>query len=208
MSIEPDGQAFGVFIFNSNAQDYKFEEFEDTQSMLTYRTIGGILDLIFFAGPSPEDVIRQYQLVIGFPYMPPYWALGFQLCRYGYDTLANMKAAMQRTLDGKIPLDVMYGDIDYFRNQLDFTYDPKRFKGLPEYVDWLHKQGMKFITILDPAIDSQEKNYPVYLEGQKADVWIKWPERKNPQVNETINRAMLGYVWPYGLFISFTYNNN
>ncbi|CAF3950314.1 unnamed protein product, partial [Rotaria sp. Silwood2] len=198
MSIERDGQAFGVLIFNSNAQDYKLDEFENDQSILTYRTIGGILDIFFFAGPRPEDVIRQYQLVIGYPYMPPYWALGFQLCRYGYDTLENMKAAMKRTLDGKIPVDVLYGDIDYFRQQLDFTWDPMRFKGLPEYIDWLHTQGMKFITILDPAIDSEEANYDVFTEGQKADIWIKWPERKNPQFNETHNRNMLGYVWPYG----------
>jgi hypothetical protein len=107
MVIEPDGQAFGVFIFNSNAQDYKFDEFDDEQAMLTYRTIGGILDVFFFVGPTPEHVIRQYQSVIGKPYMPPYWALGFQLSRYGYNSLSNMKAAMMRTLDANIPLDVM-----------------------------------------------------------------------------------------------------
>ena len=106
MSIERDGQAFGVFIFNSNAQDYKFDEFENDQSIVTYRTIGGILDIFIFAGPRPEDVIRQYQSVIGFPFMPPYWALGFQLCRYGYDTLENMRAAMRRTLKANIPIDI------------------------------------------------------------------------------------------------------
>jgi alpha-glucosidase (family GH31 glycosyl hydrolase) len=107
ISIEEDGQTFGILIFNSNAQDYKFDQFDDKQSMLTYRTIGGIFDIFFFAGPNPEDVIRQYQSVIGYPYMPPYWALGFQLCRYGYDTIENMKAAMQRTLNANIPLDIM-----------------------------------------------------------------------------------------------------
>lgn len=107
MVIESDGQAFGVFILNSNAQDYKFDEFDNDQAMLTYRTVGGILDVFFFAGPRPEDVIRQYQTVIGNPYMPPYWGLGFQLCRYGYNTLDNMKAATLRTLNANIPLDVM-----------------------------------------------------------------------------------------------------
>ncbi|CAF4158178.1 unnamed protein product [Rotaria sp. Silwood2] len=198
IGIEEDGQTFGVLIFNSNAQDYKLDEFEDNQSMLTYRTLGGILDIIFFAGPRPEDVIRQYQTVIGTPYMPPYWSLGFQLCRYGYDTLENMRAAMQRTLDGNIPLDVMYGDIDYFRKQLDFTWDPIRFNGLPEYVNWLHTQGMRFITILDPAIDSEEPNYDVFTEGQRDDIWVKWPQNKNVQFNETKNRNMVGYVWPIG----------
>ena len=75
--------------------------------MLTYRTIGGILDVIFFAGPDPESVIKQYQTVIGKPYMPPYWALGFQLSRYAFNSLDNMRAAMNRTLEANIPLDVM-----------------------------------------------------------------------------------------------------
>ncbi|CAF0953791.1 unnamed protein product [Adineta steineri] len=207
MVVEPDGQAFGIFIFNSNAQDYKFDEFDDDQAMLTYRTIGGILDIIFFAGPNPENVIQQYQSVIGKPYMPPYWALGFQLSRYGYNTLNNMRAAMTRTLDANIPLDVMYGDIDYFYKRLDFTWHPIDFDGLPEYIDWLHDNGMKFITILDPAIDSQEKNYSTYTEGEKDNIWIKWPIHRNLQFNETNNRNMLGHVWPDGkaVFPDFFY---
>ncbi|CAF2048842.1 unnamed protein product [Rotaria magnacalcarata] len=207
MVIEPNGEAFGVFIFNSNAQDYKFDEFGEDKAMFTYRTIGGILDVFVFSGPTPELVIRQYQSIIGNPYLPPYWAFGFQLCRYGYDKLDNMKAAMFRTLNASIPIDVHYGDIDYFRKRLDFTWNTEDFNGLPEYIDWLHEKGMKFITILDPAIDSDEKDYSVFDEGQKADIWIKWPARKNVQFNETGNRNMLGYVWPDGkaVFPDFFY---
>ena len=74
------------------------------------------------------------------------------------------------------------------------------FAGLPQYVDSLHAAGMKFITILDPAIDSEAKNYSVYLDGQKDDIWIKWPQGQNLQFNETGNRNMLGYVWPTGQY--------
>ena len=42
--------------------------------------------------------------LIGRPYMPPYWSLGFQLSRYGYDSLDNLKAAVNRTLQANIPL--------------------------------------------------------------------------------------------------------
>jgi len=42
------------------------------------RTIGGILDIYFFLGPSPEGVIQQYHQVIGTSVMPPFWALGLQ----------------------------------------------------------------------------------------------------------------------------------
>ncbi|CAF0830464.1 unnamed protein product [Didymodactylos carnosus] len=207
MCIEDDGNAFGVLIFNSNAQDYEFSQFSATQALLTYRTIGGILDLFFFAGPTPEEVIQQYQMVIGKPYMPPYWGLGFQLCRYGYNSLANMVAAWNRTISNGIPQDVQWGDIDTFDNQTDFTYDPVNYTNLPQFIDHLHNIGMKFVTILDPAIDSQHPNYSAFVLGEQQNIWIKWPVDENLQFNETGNQNMLGYVWPPGkaVFPDFFY---
>ena len=35
--------------------------------------------------------------------MPPYWALGFHLCRYGYETLGTMQAAVNRMRQYNIP---------------------------------------------------------------------------------------------------------
>lgn len=49
---------------------------------ITYRTIGGIFDFYVFLGPSPADVIRQHVDLIHRPSLPPYWGLGFHLCRY------------------------------------------------------------------------------------------------------------------------------
>jgi len=48
---------------------------------ITYRTIGGVLDLYYFMGSTPSDVISQYTEVIGKPFLPSYWTLGFHLCR-------------------------------------------------------------------------------------------------------------------------------
>ena len=45
-------------------------------------------------------------------YIPPYWALGYHLCRWGYNSLEKMQAAFQRTVDLGIPLDAQWGDID------------------------------------------------------------------------------------------------
>lgn len=65
----------------------------------------------------------------------------------------------------------------------------------------MRSRGVRFIIILDPAIDMEEPNYSTYLEGKKGDVFIKWPEDDNPQKNETAdnkNEYMVGYVWPEG----------
>ena len=97
---------------------------------------------------SPELLIQAYTSLIGKPYLPPYWSLGFQLCRYGYNSLDNLKAASDRTIAAKIPYDVQYADIDHFHQQLDFTYNKTAFKGFPEFIKKLNESGVRFIIIL------------------------------------------------------------
>jgi len=43
---------------------------------LTYRVVGGVLDLFFLLGPSPLDVMDQLTRLVGRPALPAYWALG------------------------------------------------------------------------------------------------------------------------------------
>jgi alpha-glucosidase (family GH31 glycosyl hydrolase) len=177
-TLESDGNMFGALILNSNAQEVTITPAPG----FIYRTTGGILDLYFFLGPAPETVISQYTEAVGHPVMPAYWSLGFQLSRYGYDTLANMQAAVERTRAAGIPQDVQHGDIDYFDRNLDFTYDPVRFAGLPDYVRQLKTEGIRFITLLDPFIGIGEPpgTYPAFDRGQELNIWVKESDGVTP----------------------------
>ena len=48
---------------------------------VVFRGVGTVWDLRIMAGPTPRDVTRQYTKMVGRPAMPPYWALGYHLCR-------------------------------------------------------------------------------------------------------------------------------
>ncbi|ROT64559.1 hypothetical protein C7M84_017493 [Penaeus vannamei] len=97
--VEENGSSHAVLWLNSNAME------AETMPLpgLTLRSIGGIIDLFFFLGPTPEQVVAQYTSVIGRPFLPPYWSLGFQLCRYGYNSLENLTSAVSRTRRHGIP---------------------------------------------------------------------------------------------------------
>jgi len=79
---------------------------------ITFRTIGGVLDMYIFLGPTPDNVISQYTAVIGRPIMPPYWALGFQLCKYGYNSADKLKTVINRNRQLGIPY-VIYNFLSF-----------------------------------------------------------------------------------------------
>ena len=54
--------------------------------------------------------------------------------------------------------DVQYADIDHMEDQLVFTLDRNNFKGLPNLILDKKKKGLRFIVILDPAINSEVSN--------------------------------------------------
>ncbi|KAJ8305351.1 hypothetical protein KUTeg_015896 [Tegillarca granosa] len=192
--VEDDGNAHGVLLLNSNAQDYSLTPLP----MLTYRTIGGILDFYVFMGPTPENVVQKYTEVIGRPFMPPYWALGFQLCRYGYKDIDDLKGAVSRTKQYGIPHDVQYADIDHMEEEKVFTIDNVKFKGLNDTFTELRNGGMRTMIILDPCFITTEKNYEPYDELKKVNGAVMWASGGGRADNRDTDGAMLGYVWPNG----------
>ena len=55
-----------MLLINSNGIDFVI-----TDSKISYRMIGGVADLYFFLGPTPNAVLEQLTSVVGRPMMAP-----------------------------------------------------------------------------------------------------------------------------------------
>jgi lysosomal alpha-glucosidase len=175
-----NGLAYGVFFLNSNAMDALIEP-----DSIKFRTIGGVIDLYFFMGPTPEDVVKQYQEIVGKPFMPPFWSFGWHQCRYGYKSLDEVETVVQKYAENNIPLETIWTDIDYMDAYKDFTWDPQRYNvsRVKQFADNLHKKNQHYIVIVDPAI-AYEPGYAPYDEGLKRDVFIKDASTHKPIINK------------------------
>lgn len=184
LAMEDGGNAHGFFLLNSNAMDVVLQP----APALTWRTIGGILDFYIFLGPDPGSVVQQYVDVVGYPAMPVYWALGYHLCRWGYNTSNSTWEVVKSMRNYGIPQDVQWNDIDYMDKFMDFTYESKKFDTLPDLVRDLHAHNQRYVMILDPGISSTqpEGSYRPFDEGVKRGVFIKDAEGK----------TLIGKVWP------------
>uniref|UniRef100_A0A3Q2Y893 P-type domain-containing protein n=1 Tax=Hippocampus comes TaxID=109280 RepID=A0A3Q2Y893_HIPCM len=158
---------------------------------VTYRTIGGILDFYILFGDTPEQVVQEFLELIGRPVIPPYWSLGFQLSRWDYGSLSEVKKTVERNRAVDLPYDIQYTDIDYMEEKKDFTYDKVKFSELPQFADYLHEKGQKYILILDPAIATSKRvgglPYESFDRGTEKKAWVTEKDGETP---------LLGEVWP------------
>lgn len=96
----------GVFMRNAHPLEVLLRD-----NSLTWRGLGGTIDLYFYAGPSTKDVIRSYQTsTVGLPALQQYWSLGFHQCRWGYTGWKDLQRVVEQFAKANIPLETVWGE--------------------------------------------------------------------------------------------------
>ncbi|KAI5116414.1 hypothetical protein M0805_008490 [Coniferiporia weirii] len=198
-------QTHGVFLMSSAGMDILLLTPPTSNvSLVQFRTIGGVMDLYFFSGPTPQAVVEQYGTVIGLPMWQPYWGFGLHLCRWGYANLSETMEQVQNMREANIPLEVMWNDIDLYHAFRDFTTDPVSFpaEDVRAFIRQLASNNQHYIPIVDAAVAKQIPNmtdvYDPYTKGAEQKVFVT-----NPDGSEYV-----GQVWPgYTVFPDWFANN-
>jgi alpha-glucosidase len=145
----------------------------------------GELGYYLFAGADVNEVMASYTKLTGRMPLPPLWALGYQQCRYSYESQEEALQIAETMREMQIPCDVIYLDIHYMDEYRIFTWNQETFSNLEGLANRLHELGMKLVTIIDPGVHVKE-DYSGYQSGIEEDIFLKYPDGK----------IAAGVVWP------------
>jgi len=177
---EKSGKWSMTLLRNVNAMDVILKNSES----LTYKITGGILDFNFFLGNTdPESAIMTYHNYLGGWAVPPFWSLGYQQSRWGYNNLQDLQDVIDGFNKNNLPLDVIWSDIDYMYQYLDFIVDKDRFP-YDDFKKMLETTKKRWVPIVDAGIGISGSE--TFQQGVDMDVYIKAPNGTYVQ----------GYVWP------------
>lgn len=158
------------------------------------RMDGGPLRCWVMVG-TPARVLLVWAALTGAAALPPAWALGHQHARWGFGSEQEVRRIVSGYQERDLPLDAVHLDIDHYDQHQVFTVDEERFPKLPQLAEDLRGDGIRLVSIVDPALKAASGN-AVYDSGSAEDAFVR----------DASGRLVRGVVWPgEAVFPDFTH---
>ncbi|GAA1201642.1 glycoside hydrolase family 31 protein [Streptomyces hebeiensis] len=137
---------------------------------------------------TPARVLHTWTALTGAPVAPPSWALGPQHARWGFGDEREVRRIVAGYRERDLPLSAVHLDIDHFEAHQVFTVDRERFPDLPGLAKELRADGVRLVSIVDPAVPAAPGN-AVRASG-RAEV------PGGAFVRDARGQEVRGVVWP------------
>ena len=187
---------YGVFYHTS---DYcKLSLADHSTRSVQFLCDRATLDVFLIGGRTPEEILRGYRMLTGFPQMPPLWSFGIWMSRMTYFSADEVEDICERLRKEHYPCDVIHLDTGWFRTDwlCEWKFNPERFPDPEGFIQRLKDKGFKVSLWQLPYVAKGAEQ----LEEAKEHKYIG-PLLKE-QASEGSNFSALDYAGT----IDFTYD--
>ncbi|MCR5151604.1 MAG: alpha-xylosidase [Prevotella sp.] len=103
------------------------------------------IDVFLIGGDTPEQVLRGYRQLTGFPSVPPLWSYGVWMSRMTYFSADEVEEICHRLREEHYPCDVIHLDTGWFRTDwlCEWKFNPERFPDPMAFIKRLADDGFK-----------------------------------------------------------------
>ncbi|MBP6686977.1 MAG: glycoside hydrolase family 31 protein [Lacibacter sp.] len=162
---------YGIFLDNPSRG---YIDFGKTASdVVEVGLKAGKLQFYTFFGNHAGDIVQQFTSLVGRMSLPPRWALGNFMSRFGYRTQDEVMSIAQKMKEQEFPFDAVIIDLFWFGdaqfgswNIGNLDWNKQRFPEPEKMIADLKKQNIKTILITEPFVLSESFNYKYTQENK------------------------------------------
>ncbi|MFF3493911.1 glycoside hydrolase family 31 protein [Streptomyces sp. NPDC002795] len=167
-------------VFHDNTWDGAVSLREGSEGAGSGHDCAGTSELRMEGGPlrcwvvvgTPARVLHVWSQLTGAPTVPPGWALGHQHASSGSGSEQEVRGVVAGYRERDLPLEAVHLDIGHSTLGQGFTVDRERFPSLPRLAEQLRAEGVRLVSMVDPAVKAQGGN-ALYDGGQAIDAFVR-----------------------------------
>ncbi|MEI7758066.1 MAG: TIM-barrel domain-containing protein [Bacteroidota bacterium] len=128
--------------------------------------LSGEINVYVIFGETYQEILTSYQKLTGFQPMPPKWAMGNFMSRFGYTSEKQTKEIAANMRAEKIPFDAVIFDLFWFGDSIKNTLgnidwvNKTKWPNPKQMIADLKKDNLNSILITEPFFLKETKSYP------------------------------------------------
>ena len=161
------------------------------------------LDVFLIGGQTPEEILRGYRMLTGFPQMPPLWSFGIWMSRMTYFSADEVDEICDHLRREHYPCDVIHLDTGWFRTDwlCEWKFNPERFPDPKGFIQRLKDNGFRVSLWQLPYVAAGAEQ----LAEAKANQYISAPVVSGSAADNTGGSSTFSAL-DYAGTIDFTYD--
>ena len=127
--------------------------------------VSGNVNMIVIPGKTPKEILERYAAITGHQPLPPRWALGNFVSRFGYRSQQQVLQTAADMQANGFPMDAIVIDVFWFGNTIQHTLgnldfvDKSKWPDPEKMITTLGNQQVKTILVTEPFILQNTKNF-------------------------------------------------
>lgn len=125
----------------------------------------GELSVYVILGDSPADILQSYHQLTGTQPLPPRWAMGNLMSRFGYTSETQTRSILQQMNTAGIPVEAIIFDLFWFGDSIKGTLgnlswkNTKKWPAPAKMISDFRKEGIQTILVTEPFFVETSSNY-------------------------------------------------
>jgi oligosaccharide 4-alpha-D-glucosyltransferase len=165
----------GYAIFFDNPSKGQIDIGVTNPNAIRFSGCSGAIDFYIIPGKSSEAILAAYHQLIGTQPLPPRWAMGNLMSRFGYRSESQARSILDQMQKDSIPVDAIIFDLFWFGDSIQHTLgnlewmNKKAWPNPQKMIQDFHQQKVKTILITEPFIVNTSSNFEASIPYHAVD---------------------------------------